>query len=373
MKIVFICGSLQPGSDGVGDYVLRLSNYLRSHDIECICVSLDDRYITHSSCTYSVIGSSIETECIRLSSRAAWADKAVILQRLIDGHHPDWISLQYVPHAFNSKGLPLSLLRCLTSLRTRAKWHVMAHELWLDSKLHLKNTILSSAQQGILKFVLQSLKPQKIHTSNEYYCNQLSSCGFPSEVLPLFSNISVNMCLVDYDIRPSHLSFVLFGSIHPGWDPRDLISSIKLEANRRVISAVELRSIGFAGEHGRTLWSDLAASTPAWISFKQFGPMTPTEISHQLHQANFGITTTPSHLIGKSGSVAAMLAHGLPVIVPRLEKINGPWHTSLKADRRFVLLDSDFSDSLRLARKMPPKDQLDDTGQRFLRSLMRFS
>jgi len=40
-------------------------------------------------------------------------------------------------------------------------------------------------------------------------------------------------------------------------------------------------------------------------------------ISAQLRDADFGVAASPWQLIGKSGSAAAMLDHGLPVIVTR--------------------------------------------------------
>ena len=59
MRIVFICGTLQAGSDGVADYTLRLARELSLHTIDCFFLSLHDRFVpadvliddTNKNCT----------------------------------------------------------------------------------------------------------------------------------------------------------------------------------------------------------------------------------------------------------------------------------------------------------------------------------
>jgi hypothetical protein len=57
------------------------------------------------------------------------------------------------------------------------------------------------------------------------------------------------------------------------------------------------------------------------IVFGKLGEQSAADISQLLQNADFGIATSPWQLIGKSGSAAAMLDHGLPVIVNRDD-----WH-----------------------------------------------
>ena len=42
MKFAFICGSLEPGRNGVGDYTRRLAGELAAQGHECLLVSLND-------------------------------------------------------------------------------------------------------------------------------------------------------------------------------------------------------------------------------------------------------------------------------------------------------------------------------------------
>ncbi len=371
MRIAFLCGSLEKGFDGVADYALRLAGYLRFLGCECCCISIEDNYLDRENATLPLIEWHDSVECFRLASGRPWYQKKAQLRSLLHSWQPDWISLQYVPYAFDDRGMPFSLKGCLSDVMPQAMWHVMAHELWVDPGARIKNRFLAPVQQHLFKSLFRRLVPEVIHTSNSYYCNQIFASGLRAEILPLFSNV-VPLPYLQKD-KPDcrHWSFVFFGSIHPEWNPRDLLTSVESVARQQGITSIEFLSIGLAGEHGHDLWNQLASESPSSIVFRQLGSLSALEISRHLSQADFGITTTPSYLIGKSGSVAAMLAHGLPVIVPRLEKTHGPWHSTLKADPCFILLDCDFSASLPRGRRFPAHDQLPDTANQFLQSLQR--
>jgi Trk K+ transport system NAD-binding subunit len=45
MKIAFICGSLEPGRDGVGDYTRRLAGELVKQQHEVLVIAFNDRQI----------------------------------------------------------------------------------------------------------------------------------------------------------------------------------------------------------------------------------------------------------------------------------------------------------------------------------------
>jgi hypothetical protein len=374
MRIAFICGSLEEGCDGVGDYVLRLARFLQSQDIQCLCIAIADKYVnsTLESTVFNRQGDPIN--CTRISTNERWSVKQSFLQQSLDSFNPDWISLHYIPYAFHSKGLPYRLRLCLGSLVVAAQWHVMIHELWVDPCLRLSNRVLAPIQILLLKNLIISLGAKVIHTSNFYYQELLGSISLNSLILPMFG--SVRRISVSSSPRP-YLGrrFVLFGGILPDWEPGPLLSAIIAVAQQQSILSLEFLSIGIAGAHGSKLWSSLAATAPAGVAYKILGSLPADEISYWLQHSDFGITTSPSHLIGKSSTVAAMIEHGLPVIVSRLEKTNGPWHQILKTDQRFVLFDQDFSETFtltrKLTRKFPAKDQLSDTAHSFIQSLVK--
>jgi hypothetical protein len=211
-------------------------------------------------------------------------------------------------------------------------------------------------QKLLLKSLSTILKPAVVQTSNEYYVDQLKSIGISASILPLFSNIKVeNQDYIDEQAH-SGLRLITFGSIHAEWRPEILITKLKKLAQKHNLKPLTFVSIGHAGAYGERIWQDLSRENPEWLRFEKLGKLTASQISLQLQRADFGITTTPSHLLGKSGSVAAMLAHKLQVIVPRLDRVEGRWHKSLLDDDRFLLLDSLFEQ--RLLNSISRKDSL---------------
>ena len=380
MKIAFICGCTEPGAGGVGDYTLLLAESLSTRGNQCYVIALNDQHVDALSISSLSTANGYGLSSLRIPASVPWQTKAKILSEELKLFKPDWISLQYVPYAFNRKGLPWRLFPCLAASRSLASWHLMAHELWVDPEGSLKNRFLALMQKKLLQLLIEYLQPLVLHTSNDYYIRLLSSISTRPSLLPLFTTISVQA--IEHVSAPAEegLRFILFGSIHKEWDPSSLLEELKQIALELRIPRLTFVSIGSSGEYGRDLWVRLASTMPVWMQFIQLGVLPAREISLQLQYSNFGITSTPSHLLGKSGSVTAMLAHGLSVIVPRIEKTDGPWHQSLQNDDRFISLDSRFAERLIHASRTPRTannsvhssldKQLDVTSELYLQSLL---
>lgn len=380
MRILFICGSYAEGLDGVADYTHRLTKCISRMGIECAVVSINDKY------TEKVLTSSSECEIgtgiqwLRIPAKTGLVEKRQYLRAELNRFQPDWLSLQYVPYSYNAKGIPLWLLYCLYSANSLARWHWMAHELWVDPDECLRNRLIAPLQKLLLKSLSFLLRPAVVQTSNEYYVDQLESIGVNASILPLFSNIEVDCQGYIGKKEHSGLRFVTFGSIHAEWKPEILIKKLEKLAQKHDLKPLTFVSIGHAGAYGERIWQDLSRDTPDWLRFERLGQLTASQVSLQLQRADFGITTTPSHLLGKSGSVAAMLAHKLRVIVPRLDRVGGHWHKSLLDDDRFLLVDSLFEK--RLLKSISRKDshsrnerlcddQLDRVSSLFLKTILQ--
>jgi hypothetical protein len=168
------------------------------------------------------------------------------------------------------------------------------------------------------------LQPDIVHTSNAFFKHLLDGVGVPASILPLFGNIPVGddtapwlgpLLSAEYgsDIdRERTWIFGLFGGIWTGWDPTalfDRISAVAARANRQVVVA----SIGHAGAHA-------AATIGLWqlrhphLHFALLGSRSEREVSQFLNSIDFGLTTYPINLLGKSGAVTTMFEHGVPVI-----------------------------------------------------------
>src|SRR5215210_3802535 len=130
MKILFLCGSLEPGRDGVGDYTRRLAGELIRQGNKTFIISLNDRYVSE---VFKTIQHDDATaiSVLRLPSNLVTKKKMQFARKWIDNENPEWLSLQYVPFSFHTKGLPFRLSKLLRGLGKGRKWQIMFHELWL--------------------------------------------------------------------------------------------------------------------------------------------------------------------------------------------------------------------------------------------------
>src|SRR5947209_6737741 len=108
MKIVFICGSLEPGKDGVGDYTRRLGATLISKGYELSIIALYDRFISSLEETTQK-SDNYEIMVLRLPFSMQDRERYELARDYINKKDPVWLSLQFVIFSFHPKGLPLYL------------------------------------------------------------------------------------------------------------------------------------------------------------------------------------------------------------------------------------------------------------------------
>ena len=116
----------------------------------------------------------------------------------------------------------------------------------------------------------------------------------------------------------------------------------------------------------------LATSYPNQIEAVLLGEKSPDEVSQLLQTLDFGIATHPWALAGKSGAVAAMLDHGLPVIVPRDDWTLRHKPFPVPSINPLMTRLSEMPPELmagRLAWRKPPKARLPEIAQKFLTSM----
>jgi hypothetical protein len=309
MKILFLCGSLEPGKDGVGDYTRRLSGELIRQGHSASIIALNDRHIN------AVIQTKQESDgtdisLLRLPSRLSNKERYEEAGKLIADFNPEWLSLQYVPYSFQKRGLPFGLAKQLKRIGKGRKWHIMFHELWvgMDKNDTIQLKTAGNLQRYIIKTIIKTIKPAIIHTNTKLYFNQLRILNISAKLLPLFGNIPVVFEKSKHD--NSTVIFIVFGGIHFGADIFEFsewLCQLQQTENKKVI-------VYFVGKNGNELsvWADGLKNQN--IEYKIFGVQDELNISQLISQSDIGITTTPYLLTEKSGSVAAMREHQLPVI-----------------------------------------------------------
>lgn len=369
VAVLFLCGTLEPAKSGVADFIHLLASSLSSQGIPCACLAIHDPFVDVSPSSPVHHSTADGVDIFRISSQHSWTFKAQLLKSLLHDLQPRWISLHYVPYAFSARGLPFGFFKALLPLQDHADIEMTAHELWLDPKTSLRARLLSFLQRLILLRLCKKLKPRIVHVTNHAYQSQLRRHHVESRILPLFS--AIPFCPLSHSPAStvSEWSFILFGSLNRDWDPHPLLAQIDLARRYFGIDTCRFLSVGSLDAYGITLWDSLQDLPYPAFSFSRLGILPANAVSTQLQLADFGICVAPSHLIEKSSAVAAMLAHGLPIIVPRLSAGYEAWHQQLRHSGYYILVDSSFSMRLGCVHKYPPRNQLSDTVSLFVDAL----
>ena len=99
MKIIFICGSLEPARDGVGDYTRKLAAEIIRQGHKATIVSLAEE---NNFDLFKGVQHCEDIEIPVLRSAVIFHKNYVQeVKAWIDEFNPGWISLQFVPFSFH--------------------------------------------------------------------------------------------------------------------------------------------------------------------------------------------------------------------------------------------------------------------------------
>lgn len=308
MKILFICGSVQHGKDGVGDYTGRLCGELNRKGCITEILSLRDNHVnTFINEDQEVEGTKIVLHRIPASSsnnqRGIWS------QDVLNNFKPDWVSLQFVPYSFNKKGLPFLLPSFLKKLKGNHNWHIMFHELWLgiDIESSFKHKCIGKLQQLIIKRTIYNIKPRIINTQNKLYQILLQNQDVMSHVLPIFGNIPLTAVKNEANV---FTQFVLFGTIHHGAPFNDFVHDL-LTIKNQFSKPIKFVFIGKNGPEISIYTDNLKKHN---VYYEVLGIQSENVISQVLIDSDYGISTTPYYQTEKSGVYAAYKEHRVNTI-----------------------------------------------------------
>lgn len=310
INIVFICGSLEPGRDGVGDYTRRFSAELISRGHQVGIVAINDRHLQKEFIGFQEFG-NISIPVLRISGNIAEKDSFKRAGIWIDSLNPEWLSLQFVPFSFHKKGLPFGFSAFVMQLSYGRKLQIMFHELWvgMNHEANVKLVCWGKLQKLMIKSLVKRSLPLVVTTQTPLYQVQLKRIGIDALILPLFSNIRV----FKFD-RPTkkanQIKMIVFGGVYKG---APIEAFAKETAEYAKFKEIEI-SMTFIGRGGDFLNDWVTAWKSEGLTATVLGEQSEDIISFELSKADFGIVNTPCHLIAKSGVFAAMKEHGLPII-----------------------------------------------------------
>lgn len=373
MKLLFLCGSLAPGSDGVGDYTRRLAGACAARGHDCTVLALHDPIARSADRTEE------EVRLVRLAAATPWSERLDRALQLREQLAPDWVSWQFVAQGLQARGfLPALLLRRASALRG-PQCHVMLHELWigLEARSAWRARATGWLQRRGILCLLDRLDPDRVQTSNPAYREALRREGVEATLLPLFGNVPV----ADPGAGPAAtlarwlpagwnapLVAITFGTLHRQWHPAATIAWM-LDTAKRTGRRPVLLAAGRTGSHAGSI---LDAFSARGVAVALTGELPAGGISHLLRAADFGLAPHPWALLGKSGAAAAMLEHGLPVLVPRDDwRLRGVQPAAVATDPLLIRLGGldDATTDRWLAARRPPESALPATTTQFLETL----
>jgi hypothetical protein len=381
MRIAIITGGLEPGRDGVGDYSRSLAVEATRQGAACRLLALADRHTTR------VIAGRDESgiEMLRLPFTMRWTERVRAARQFLAASPGEWVSLQFVPYSFQRWGVASKLVRVLPELVGRAQLHVMFHEVWIDGGASLRRQLLSVAQRRAVQ-ALAGYPPALMHTSNATYEHALAEQGIRARKLPLFGSVPVGSGTAESWLgaplagagcdalsnagarRGDWWLFAFFGSLHPVWPPQPLLDELRAAA-AVAGKQVALAAVGRLGA-GESIWERMQQDFGGRMPMLRLGEQPGHRISEVFNTVDFGVATSPLALIGKSATVAAMLDHGLPVVVNRNDCA---WPAPDSGDDReaalVIRMGSDLAARLRNARRLPPCWRLPTVASQWLGEL----
>jgi hypothetical protein len=318
--------------DGVGDYTRRLAVQLSSQGHKCHLLAVADSRINKA--TAANLGDADHiVPSLRLPATDSWRERVRQAKVFCAHASPDWISWQMVPYGYDSRGLCFGLGKRFEEISGGHPNQIMFHEIWIGEamKSSVKNKLVGKFQQHIIQDLLQRLRPRIVHTHTPLYQHLLGNLRYPATILPLFGNIPIASRMDpdwlrqkwpegwdEYNMadRKAWWIFVMFGSIHPEWDPEDFWQRAS-EAAKRAGKKCALISIGRPGPIGERMLKQLYKRESNSWRFLTLGQQSEEDISQCLLAADFGVSAAPPEYLHKSGTAVAMIEHGLQVIATR--------------------------------------------------------
>lgn len=315
MKICIFCGSLEEGRDGVGDYCRLLAGALTRRGLKTAVAAIHDPYVAKVTSGVQSDGQT-EVETIRIPSKIKLDGASEYVKNWFGESPPDILGLNYVPYAYNRKGMAWQLAAALGRL-PNSPWFIMYHETWIGYGENdaLKRRVTGLIQKLIIRKLNSRLRPFWQATSCRFYQTQLETVGVETSQLPIFSNIP-NLRADKEKCRewlskslPEGLGgrkiLGVFGKI-----PDDIDYSVVFQEiiDKQVGEKLALVTMGRNEKQSEKLFEDLGKAGLE-IECHALGPHSTAEVSMFLTAIDLGLVMTAKDRLGKSGVYAALLDH----------------------------------------------------------------
>ncbi len=301
MKILFITNTFPPNICGVGDYTFFLCRQFVQNGDKCVVVCRRD------DCQRDAIeGVSVHSVVEKWNKNAG-----NIVLDIIEKEKPDVISLQYVPHGFDAKGLPFGLVPIMRDIhKTGIPIFTFVHEPFvMINDCNPKHLLVAICERFITGYVIK--KSAKVATSIQNYKNRISFYCKSARLIPIAPNIP--MQTID-DGKKN----ILRNKI--GACGKQVVALFGMRDKSAVLKAVS--NIVESGKNVQLLLlgkSDWEGEVPDWIY--RTGKLSAEELAEYFNIVDvFVLPEKVSRRLKrggaclKSGSLAAAIQYRLPIL-----------------------------------------------------------
>ena len=335
--ILFLCGSAEPGRDGVGDYTRRLAAELIRRGMRArVVASHDADAVTLGEDTQEDEGTPVAV--LRIPAATPEEERFDRLQQVVNAFSPDWISLQFVPWSYSRYGIPRAFARSLARLRTGARFEIMFHELWLRHRRgsDLKGRATGILQRHVILNLVQKLGAEVVHTHIPINRDELAGRGISVRPLPLFANIG-RTSQPNPEIAakpPGYYRVAFFSRLESPPPVEEVLRAIARWCAEKSLR-LEIALLGGGKAKVAAAAAEIQRAVPE-ADVLPVGYLSAEDVSSWLATCDLAVSPIPRHSQGKSGTVAAFLEHHLPVISPVIRQQYEPFFS---ADLNAMVMD----------------------------------
>ena len=275
---------------------------------------------------------------LHIPNAISWEIRCDAFRNFLAEQKPDFVIIRFIPYSLNPKGIVWKAANFLPEvLRDRSVlW--LVDEIWLgEGPASWKHRLVGLLQRYSILRLLKATRKRLVFTNNHFNTKALQRRGVNAKTLRLFGNIPVvpsdhgqwlfhEFEKAGFPItstnRSQWLVLGIFGVFHSDWNPDAFLSELEEQAARhgRQVCIVGVGSLRSYEAH----WDNVSKKWAASFRFMHLGCRDEPEVSRFLQSVDFGLTTNPYYLVGKSGTCMAMLDHGLPILVPRITPCDDP-------------------------------------------------
>lgn len=374
MSLVIVVGGLEPTQDGIGDHSRRVASALTKRGIPTSILALSDGRVTDGPLRARQSDDGVDIDTLRLPGSIPFPERVVQGRRFIDEIGARHALFGFAPYQFDMRGVVSRALVELPEMVKGLTSSILFHETWIgeEETSGMWTRLVGFTQRRLIQMLVHDLKPVVCYSTNPLYRRMLDAYDIRTVMIPHCGNVPVQdtdaadwlpQALADGGVAlgPNGLRDVyligMFGSLYEMLElPRllPIFDTVGRRKGKRPLIA----NIGIIGT--RPEWKAWQRVYGPQYGLVDLGPASTLRISQFINSVDLGMTSTVLAQFGKSGTGAAFVEHGVPVLIPSEYPHFRHWRESMLADYppNCFRLTTDISDRLTAAGRLPRKPLL---------------